>query len=101
MYAQALGGPTDYTERYRNESSVVRIHSGNGVHEEMDRRAITCFDMALADTGLADDPRLSAALHDYFAWATTTTIARYHRSSSDVPDGLDLPHWSWDGVQST
>lgn len=99
-WAQALGGPTDYTERYRTESSVVRIHSGNGVHEEMDRRAIACFDMALTDAGLADDPRLSAALHDYFAWATTTTMARYHRSSSDVPDDLDLPRWSWDGLKS-
>ena len=66
---------------------MVRIHSGNGPHEEMDRRAIACFDQALADVGLADDDR-SAVLHDYFAWATTTTMARYHRSADDVPDGL-------------
>ena len=40
------------------------------------------------------------ALHDYFAWATTTTMARYHRSADDVPDGLPIPHWSWDGLVS-
>jgi hemoglobin len=39
-------------------------------------------------------------LHDYFAWATTTTMSRYHRSADDVPDGLRLPHWSWDGLVS-
>ena len=37
-------------------------------------------------------------LHDYFAWATTTTMSRYHRSADDVPDGLRIPHWSWDGL---
>jgi hypothetical protein len=36
-------------------------------------------------------------LHDYFAWATTTTLARYHHSADDVPSGLRIPRWSWDG----
>ena len=42
---------------------------------------------------------LRQVLHDYFAWATTTTISRYHQSADDVPDGLSIPHWSWDGLQ--
>src|SRR5215510_12941078 len=41
--------------------------------------------------------RCDKVLHDYFAWATTTTMARYHRSADDVPDGLTIPRWSWDG----
>jgi hemoglobin len=98
-WAQALGGPPMYSPRYGDETSVVRIHSGNGQHEEMDRRAIACFDQALDDTGLAADGRLRQVLHDYFAWATTTTMARYQRSADDVPDGLAIPHWSWDGPQ--
>ena len=97
-WAEALGGPTTYSDTYGDESSVVRLHSGNGPHEEMDRRAIACFDQALTDVGLTEDP-VRAALHDYFAWATTTTMARYHRSADDVPDGLQIPHWSWDGLQ--
>jgi hemoglobin len=99
-WAEALGGPPLYSQRYGDETSVVRIHSGNGAHEEMDRRAIACFDQALADTGLATDERLGHVLHDYFAWATTTTMARYHRSADDVPDGLAIPRWSWDGLQN-
>ena len=103
-WAEALGGPPMYSDAYGDETSVVRIHSGNGAHEEMDRRAIACFDQALADTGLADtglaaDERLRQVLHDYFAWATTTTMARYHRSADDVPEGLSIPRWSWDGHQ--
>jgi hemoglobin len=98
-WAEALGGPPMYSDAYGDETSVVRIHSGNGRHEEMDRRAIACFDQALDDTGLAADGRLRRVLHDYFAWATTTTMARYHRSAADVPDGLAIAHWSWDGRQ--
>jgi hemoglobin len=98
-WAEALGGPPLYSPRYGDETSVVRIHSGNGAHEEMDRRAIACFDRALADTALAADDKLRQVLHDYFAWATTTTMARYHRSADDVPDGLAIPRWSWEGLQ--
>lgn len=98
-WAEALGGPAAYTGTYGDETSVVRIHSGNGEHEEMDRRAIACFDEALVDAGLAGDPVLSRALHDYFAWATTTTMAQYHRSADDVPEGMRIPRWSWDGLE--
>jgi hemoglobin len=97
-WAEALGGPAIYSERYGDETSVVRTHSGNGPHEEMDQRAIACFDNALEDIGLARNDRLWSVLHDYFAWATTTTMARYHDSADDVPDGLRLPKWSWNGL---
>ena len=97
-WAEALGGPTAYSDAYGDETSVVRMHSGNGVHTEMDERAIACFDEALAEAGLADDNRLRQVLHDYFAWATTTSIARYPESADDVPDGLRIPRWSWDGL---
>jgi hemoglobin len=97
-WAEALGGPPLYSPRYGDETSVVRIHSGNGRHEEMNRRAIACFDRALSDVGLDRDDRLRQVLHDYFAWATGTTMYSYHHSADDVPDGLRLPHWSWDGL---
>src|SRR5262245_19891836 len=82
-WGEALGGPARYSEAYGDETAVVRIHSGNGVHEEMDQRAIACFDQALVDAGLAGDDRLRRVLHDYFAWATTTTMAQYHDSADD------------------
>jgi len=97
-WAEALGGPTRYSEIYGDETSVVRLHSGNGPHEEMDARAIACFDQALGEVGLADDDRVRQVLHDYFAWATTTTMSRYHDSADDVPQGLRIPHWSWEGL---
>jgi len=97
-WAEALGGPAAYTGVYGDETSVVRIHSGNGRHDEMDHRAIACFDQALTDAGLTAAP-LRQVLYDYFAWATTTTMSRYHDSADDVPAGLAIPRWSWSGLQ--
>lgn len=96
-WAEALGGPPAYSSRYGDETSVVRLHSGNGPHGDMDQRAIACFDQALEDAGLAADEKLRQALHDYFAWATTTTMASFPGSADDVPAGLEIPKWSWAG----
>jgi hemoglobin len=100
-WGEALGGPATYSAAYGDETAVVRMHSGNGPHEEMDRRAIACFDQALTDVGLADNDRIRGVLYDYFCWATTTTMSCYHRSADDVPAGLPIPQWSWDGLVST
>lgn len=97
-WVEALGGPADYSERYGDETSVVRMHSGNGEHEEMDQRAIACFAVALEDVGLAGQP-VGPVLQDYFAWATTMTMAQFPHSADDVPDDLRIPRWSWDGLQ--
>ena len=97
-WTEALGGPAAFSAGLGDETAVVRLHSGNGKHDEMDARAIECFDRALEDTGLAADEQLRAALHDYFTWATTE-LARYPTSPEEVPDELSVPRWSWDGLQ--
>ncbi len=96
-WAEALGGPTAYTYVYGDQTSVVVMHSGNGEHLEMDRRAIACFDEALDDVGLTGE--LKTVLHDYFAWATSVPMAKYHGSTAEVPLGMSIPRWSWDGLQ--
>jgi hemoglobin len=96
-WAEALGGPPTYSERYGDEAAVVRLHSGNGEHEEMNQRAIACFGDALVDAGLAANEPLREALLRYFAWATTTTMGRYRESAADVPEGMSIPKWSWEG----
>lgn len=98
-WAQALGGPSTFTDVYGDETGVVRMHSGKGAHDEMDRRAIECFDQALQDLGLTTNEALRRALHDYFAWATTTTMSAHPDSADTVPEGLSVPRWSWSGLQ--
>lgn len=96
-WAEALGGPTTYSATMGDETEVVRAHSGNGPHGDMDDRAIACFDAALDDVGLEGPVR--AVLLAYFSWATRTTMAAHEESADDVPDGLRIPRWSWDGLQ--
>ncbi len=95
-WAEALGGPPDYTESMGGESGVIRMHAGNGEHKEMDERAQTCFEMALDDAGLPDDPRLRASLKSYFQWAIQR-MSGNPGSADSVPEGLVLAKWSWDG----
>jgi hypothetical protein len=57
-YTRARGHAA-YTGVNGGETSVFRIHSGNGPHQEMDRRAIACSGQAPDDAGL--DRRATAA----------------------------------------
>lgn len=62
------------------------------------RRVIA--DEVVADAGLANNDALRQVLHDYFAWSTMTTMSRYPQSANHVPNGLSIPHWSWEGLQA-
>ena len=95
-WAEALGGPSNYTTSLGSESEVTRIHSGNGDHLEMDEQAQICFAQALDDANIPDDSRLRNTLKSYFRWAIERMSA-YPESSEDVPDELAMAHWSWDG----
>ena len=95
-WAEALGGPLEYTESMGNESIVVRMHAGNGEHREMDERAEACFAQALDDTGLSSDPRLRSTLIAYFHWANQT-MSSHPLKSDPIPEQLALARWSWDG----
>lgn len=95
-WSEAWGGPALYGALGGSETAVVRMHSGNGEHGDMDQRAIACFQQALDDAGVQDPP-LREALSRYFAWATHGPMAAYPRSRRDVPDGLHITRWGWQG----
>jgi hemoglobin len=95
-WAEALGGPHDYTDSLGNESQVIRMHSGNGEHREMDERAQACFAQALDDAAIPDDPRLRTTLKAYFRWATER-MSGYPESADQVPNELAMASWSWNG----
>ncbi len=93
-FAEALGGPAEYSAAIADQSEVVRMHSGNGPHDDMDQRALAAFVAAMDDAGLPEDPRLRTSLRDYFAWAIADVNHTYAQAE-DVPEGLRVPVWSW------
>jgi hemoglobin len=87
-WAEVLGGPATYSRSMGEESDVVRLHTGNGPHDEMDRRAVVCFTEALRDAAVPE------ALHDQLtSWFRDANAYVNHNweSPDDVPDGLAMP----------
>lgn len=99
-WGEQLGGPPTYTATMADHTHVMRLHSGNGEHPELDERAQTCFALALDDAGIPADERLRTNLKDWFRWATDLMAAHPH-SPDDVPDDLELPKWHWNGPVAT
>jgi hemoglobin len=85
--AEAFGGPALYTAGYGDETTVQRIHAGNGVHVELDEACLRLFDRALADVGITDDAAREASA--YFRRATEAQRA-WSAKDAEVPDGLPL-----------
>jgi truncated hemoglobin YjbI len=96
-WAEQLGGPALYTESVASYSDVVRVHTGNGPHEQMDGRAVAAFVFALDDAGIPTDERLRFQLIAWFTWATAMLNHRW-TARDDVPGDLAFPRWDWNGT---
>lgn len=87
-WGEVLGGPPVYSRGMGDESHVVRLHSGNGEHDEMDRRAVRFFAEALTEAQVPE--RLHAELVAWFDRANQVVNHRYP-TADRVPDGLPMP----------
>ena len=87
-WAEVFGGPATYSTTMGDESHVVRLHSGNGPHDEMDRRAVDCFAAALRDAGVPEAHH--EALVTWFREANQNVNHRF-TTPDQVPDGLPMP----------
>jgi hemoglobin len=96
-WAEALGGPPAFSNQCSDQSSMLRLHAGNGEMTDLGRRFTECFLAAADDVGLPDDPEFRGALRSYMEWSVEQVLA-FPDDPGDVPDGLDIPHWSWDGL---
>ena len=85
--AEAFDGPPLYTAGYGDESSMQRLHAGNGDHPELDEACLALFDRALADVGIP--PPAAEEISAYFR-AATLAMAAYNDSPDQVPEGLPL-----------
>jgi hemoglobin len=72
--AEAMGGPPRYSGEYGgDQTALVLLHAG-----------------------WPDDPPFRAAIRAYIE-RSVDTVALSHPLDTDVPVGLPIPHWSWDG----
>jgi hemoglobin len=97
--AEAFGGPARYTTECADQAHVVWLHAGNGDMSDLGGRFADCFMLAADDAGWPGDPEFRAAIRGYIDWAVAA-VALSHPNDTDVPAGLPLPRWSWDGLQA-
>jgi hemoglobin len=55
--------------------------------------------VAADDAKLPTDLEFRAALRSYMEWAVQDVALRYPGSAGDVPAGLPVPRWGWDGPE--
>lgn len=97
-WAEVMGGPPSYTGHWGgDESFLVGLHAGMGDMSDLARRFVECFVAAADDAALPADEEFRAALRAYMEWAVGD-IALSHPDDTDVPAGLTVPRWSWDGL---
>jgi hemoglobin len=97
-WAEVMGGPPQYSPSCGDHSAMLQMHAGNGDMSDLGQRFVSCFVLAADDAHLPDDPQFRAALRAYMVWAVEDVLA-YSPENTVVPQGLAMPHWSWDGLQ--
>jgi hemoglobin len=95
--AEVFGGPARYSAACADQSYLVGLHAGNGDMSDLGRRFAGCFMLAADDAGWPADPEFRTAIRGYIDWSVGT-VALSHPHDTDIPAGLPVPHWSWDGL---
>jgi hemoglobin len=96
-WAEVMGGPPVYSATCGDQSSVMRMHAGNGDMSDLGQRFLACFVAAADDAGLPEDPEFRDALRAYMTWAVSEMLV-YGPPEATVPEQLPMPHWDWDGL---
>ena len=84
-WAEVMGGPPQFSR-------------GCADVDDLGRRFLACFLLALDDAGVLDDPELRGCLRAYMEWAVGEMLAVALVAADEVPDGAVFPRWTWDGL---
>jgi hemoglobin len=98
-WAEVMGGPPTYSQSCGDQSTILRMHAGNGDMTDLGRRFVRCFAQAADDAGLPADAEFRAALDAYMRWAVRDVLV-YSPKDSVVPPGASMPRWGWAGLET-
>ncbi|MFF5226719.1 oxidoreductase [Dactylosporangium sp. NPDC000521] len=94
--AEVFGGPPAYSQTCGTHFGMLDLHARSGADDDLGERFVRCFVLACDDAGLPAEPEFRAALREYMTWAAAD-VMRYSQPGSQVPAGVTMPHWTWDG----
>jgi hemoglobin len=98
-WSEVMGGPSSYSQSCGDQTVVLQMHAGNGDLGDLGERFVGCFDQAVDDVDLPEDPAFRASLHAYMCWAVDDVLS-YSSEDAVVPRGATMPRWGWDGLQT-
>ena len=98
-WAEVLGGPPAYSRSCGDQSALLQMHAGNGEMGDLGERFVRCFDAAMDDAGLPEDPAFRGAMRSYMRWAVGDVLA-YSPVGTIVAPGAVMPRWGWDGLEA-
>jgi hemoglobin len=96
-WAEVMGGPPAFSAGCGDQSSVLRMHAGNGDLSDLGRRFTACFVQALDDAGWPDEPEFRATLRAYIDAAVAEVLVVSEVDAGEVAAGTSVPRWSWEG----
>jgi hemoglobin len=96
-WAEAFGGPATYSTECGSQTSMLNSHARNQADKEFGERFVECFMKAVDDAELPTDQTFRAVIRAYMEWSVGI-FNRYQPKDSVIPEGLAIPHWSWDGL---
>jgi len=97
-WGEALGGPPRYSQGFGGHSAMLEIHAREGAERDLGDRFVACFIQALDDAALPDDPAFRSSIRAYMERAVDEVLS-YSPPESQVPPGLPVPRWGWDGSE--
>lgn len=98
-WAEVMGGPKEYSEKLGGHSGMLTLHAAHGAPDEWGDRFEACFIAAMEDAHLPTDPEFRKAMREYMHWATREVNA-YSPMGSTVKPNLEMPRWSWRGLET-
>jgi hypothetical protein len=85
----------------RRDAPTSRTSCGctaaNGEIDDLGRRFLACFLLALDDAGVPAEPELRACLRAYMEWAVADVLV-YSPQDAQVPTDAAMPRWTWGGL---
>jgi len=98
-WAEVFGGPPRFSESMGGHSAMLGIHAGQGAEADLGERFVACFVAAADDAELPDDREFRDGLRAYMEWAVADVIDWSPPERANVPAGLAMPRWGWDGLE--
>jgi hemoglobin len=97
-WGEVFGGPARFSESFGGHPAMLAIHAGQGAGSDLGERFVACFLQAADDADFPDDPAFRSQFGAYIRYAVDDVMS-YSPEGSQVPDGLPVPRWGWDGLE--